>query len=387
MNVVVVVPTYNERGNIEPLIEGLTASFERVPHECEILIVDDNSPDGTGAAVEEMQGGDARIHLLRGEKQGLGVAYARGLDYALRAMHADAVVHMDADFSHDPADVPRLIAKLDEGYDMVVGARYIEGGGLPDDWGARRKLISRLANFGTRTIAGISSLHDCTNGYRAYRATVLSRVDLASAPPGYAVLTYLAYQMLMAGARTAEVPVVFSNRAEGTSKLRFEDAKELFLNVWWIRYDRRDRFLRYATGGLSGVAANLLVVSVLYYGASMAPLAASALATEASIIYSFAWRRMWARAVGRRSESAAAAFARTQALALPSFALSLGTFALLNRAGLPVVLSQAAAITPAMAWNYFIGDRLLDELRRMKVLNDRPAAEHLPEEIADGSAG
>ena len=216
---------------------------------------------------------------------------------------------------------------------------------------------------------------------------MLSRVDLAAAPKGYAVLTYLAYQTLMAGARTAEVPVVFSNRAKGTSKLRFEDAKELFLNVWWIRYDRRDRFLRYATGGLSGVAANLFVVGVLYYGASMSPIAASALATEASIVYSFGWRRFWARAVGRQSASAAAAFGRTQALALPSFALTLGTFSLLNRAGLPVVLSQAMAITPAMVWNYFIGDRLLDELRRMKVLNDRPAADHVPEEIADGSAG
>jgi dolichol-phosphate mannosyltransferase len=371
VKVVVVIPTYNERATIGPLVDLLMQHAQTVRHDVHVLVVDDNSPDGTQDAVRELQSRYAHVHLLTGTKQGLGVAYARGLDHALRALGADVVVHMDADFSHDPADLPRLVEKIDEGYDLAVGARYVAGGGLPDDWGWKRKLISRIANFGVRYIAGISALHDCTNGYRAYRASVLSRVDLASAPRGYAVLTYLAYQSLMAGARVSEVPVHFSNRAEGTSKLRASDAMELALNAWWIRYDRRDRFYRRATGGLSGVGANLAVVAGLYHLAGLPALAASAVAIYVSVLYSFVWRQGWGIALGKPVRELTRDILRTHVVAVPSFALTFVTFALLNRGGVPVVLAQAAGIVPAMVWNYFIGDRLLDLLRRMNVIPAR----------------
>jgi dolichol-phosphate mannosyltransferase len=377
MKIVVVVPTYNERGTIEPLVSGLQEALARISqHEGTILIVDDNSPDGTGDVVRALQQRFPNIELMSGAKQGLGVAYARGLHHALTAMHADAVVHMDADFSHDPADLPRLIAKIDEGYDLAVGARYIEGGGLPDDWGASRKLISRLANFGARVIAGIGQLHDCTNGYRAYRASVLSQVDLTAAPRGYAILTYLAYQSLMAGGRAAEVPVVFSNRAHGTSKLRMNDVTEFFLNAWWIRYDRRERFVRYATGGLSSVAANLAAFALLYQLTPLPAVLASAAAIEASVLYSIVWRRAWGRALGRRAPQGRIEFAlRTQLLALPSAALTLGSMLVLTNAGVHPIAAQALGTLPAMAWNYFIGDRGLDMLRRMDLLHDAPRGE------------
>src|SRR5205823_2915729 len=160
VKVVIVIPTYNERDNIVPLVEALNIAASAMRHDCHILVVDDNSPDGTGDAVRVLQQRFSNVHLLTGPKQGLGVAYARGLAHALGAMAAGVVVHMDADFSHDPADLPRLVEKIDEGYDLVVGARYIEGGHLPDDWGWRRRLISRLANFGARVIAGIGDLRD-----------------------------------------------------------------------------------------------------------------------------------------------------------------------------------------------------------------------------------
>ncbi len=376
MKVVVVIPTYNERENIEPLVAALEEAARTIPHDCWILVCDDASPDGTGDAVRALQQRLSNVELLTGAKLGLGVAYARGLQHALTAMRADVVVHMDADFSHDPADLPRLVAKLDEGYDLAVGARYIEGGGLPDDWGLGRRLISRLANFGARVIAGIGQLHDCTNGYRAYRASVLAQVDLAAAPRGYAVLTYLAYQSLMVGGRAAEVPVKFANRAHGTSKLRLDDVAEFFVNAWWIRYDRRERFLRYATGGLSSVAANLVAFATLYDVGGLPGLAASALAIEASVLYSIVWRRAWGRALGRRAPRDRAEFVlRTHVLALPSAALTLATFALLTRAGVNALAAQAAGIVPALVWNYFVGDRGLDMLRRMDLLHDERPSE------------
>jgi dolichol-phosphate mannosyltransferase len=370
LRVVIVLPTYNERANIEPLIAALQTACAETRHRCEVLVVDDSSPDGTGDVVRGLQQRYDNLQLLSGKKQGLGVAYARGIDHALRKMGADVIVHMDADFSHDPADVPRLVAKIDEGYDFVVGTRYMEGGGLPGDWGWHRRLISRLANFGARIIAGLTALHDCTNGYRAYRASVLLPVDLSSAPRGYAVLTFLAYHGLMNGRGVAEVPIVFSQRAQGTSKLRLNDVTEFFLNAWWIRYDRRERFLRYASGGLSSVAANLATIALLYYVAGVPAPAASPLAIEASILFSIGWRRIWGRALGRRQGGLGAFGVRTHVLAVPPSLLTFGVFFVLTRTGVPVIASQAAGIAPALIWNYFIGDRGLDMLRRLNVMGD-----------------
>lgn len=383
--VIAVVPTYNERDNIGPLIEALIAASAGIRHDFEILVVDDNSPDGTQDVIRELQTRYPNVQLLTGTKEGLGVAYARGLEHALTALGADIVLHMDADFSHNPADVPRLIAQIDAGYDLVVGSRYIPEGRLSEDWSITRKLISRVANFGVRIIAGIGAIHDCTGGFRAYRASVLRRVDLNAAPRGYAVLTYLAYNSLMAGAKVTEVPITFANRAKGTSKLRMSDAAELFLNAWWIRYDRRERFYRRATGGISGVAVNLALVALLYYGLSTPRLLASALSIEASILFSFGWRESWGLALGRRSVNVGERLLRTQLLALPSSALTFGAFALLTRGSTPVVPAQALGIVPAMFWNYFVGDRALDVLRRLNLLHDVSRAQdaELQEDMHD----
>lgn len=385
MKVVAVVPTYNERDNIRPLIEALIAASAEIQHDFEVLVVDDNSPDGTQDVIRALQQRFPNVRLLSGTKEGLGVAYARGLEHALTDLAADIVLHMDADFSHNPADLPRLIAQIDAGYDLVVGSRYVPGGRLSKDWGITRKLISRVANSGIRVIAGIGAIHDCTGGFRAYRASVLRRVDLKLAPRGYAVLTYLAYNTLMAGAKVTEVPITFANRAEGDSKLRLSDAIELFLNAWWIRYDRRERFYRRATGGVSGITVNLALVAALHYALGVAPLPASALAIEASILFSFGWRESWGIALGRQSTRFAERLGKTHILAVPSFALTFGICALLTRRGTPIVQAQAAGIVPAMLWNYFVGDRALDVLRRMGLLHDmnREAENESQEEVHD----
>jgi dolichol-phosphate mannosyltransferase len=384
LKVVAVVPTYNERENIGPLIEALNDAADGLGHPFEILVCDDNSPDGTQDVIREMQTRYDNVRLLAGTKEGLGVAYARGLRYALDELHGDIIMHMDADFSHNPADLSRMIAKIDEGFDLVVGSRYVPGGRLSQEWGIVRKLISRVANSGIRVIAGLGAIHDCTGGFRAYRATMLQHVDIEAAPRGYAVLTYLAYQSLMAGARATEIPITFSQRAEGDSKLRVSDAAELFLNAWWIRYDRRDRFYRRATGGLSGVAINVATLALLYYVAAVPAIAASAVAIEVSVLFSFGWRRMWSVALNKPRRAIVSAVVRTHIFAAPSAALTLGTFAVLTRAGVTPAAAQAIGVVPAMIWNYFVGDRALNVLRDLNVVKDpRPRGGGPNEEVRD----
>ena len=237
--VVVVIPTYNERDNLGPLLEALEAERERVAHDLQILIVDDHSPDGTAQVAREAARRWGNVHLLSGEKQGLGIAYARGIEHALRELHAGVVVQMDADFSHNPADVPRLLAALDAGADFVIGSRYVRGGSAPPDWGPVRRGISLVANLGARLIGGLGRVHDCTNGFRAIRASLLERIDLAAAPRGYAILMYLIHEAVRLDARVEEVPVSFANRSRGESKLGVGDALEFFLSACSLRWRRR----------------------------------------------------------------------------------------------------------------------------------------------------
>lgn len=143
MKVVIVTPTYNERENILPLLSAVQEAVAKTGYETHILVVDDNSPDGTAQAVREAQQTSGNVHLLVGEKRGLGAAYVRGIRHALDELSADAIVQMDADFSHSPQDIPRLLAELDRGADFVIGSRWLEGGKIPSDWSLLRRSISR----------------------------------------------------------------------------------------------------------------------------------------------------------------------------------------------------------------------------------------------------
>lgn len=179
MKIVIIIPTYNERKNIGTLIDELQRQFCKMAHhEMSVLVVDDNSPDGTAEIVLNRSEKYGNIHLLTGEKAGLGAAYIRGMVHALNGMKADAVFEMDADYSHKPEDVPRMVQALDEGADFVIGSRYIRGGKIPDEWGMHRKMNSRVGNFVARYVAGINKVRDCTAGFRAIRSSLLRKVDL-----------------------------------------------------------------------------------------------------------------------------------------------------------------------------------------------------------------
>ena len=230
--VLVVIPTYDERENIERIVARLTAA---VP-DAHLLVVDDGSPDGTGKIAEELADGDARVHVLhRSAKAGLGAAYIAGFEWGL-ARGYDVLVEMDADGSHAPEQLPRLLGALD-GADLVLGSRYVPGGAVVN-WPRRREIISRGGNLYTRLALGIR-LRDATGGYRAFRREVLEGIDYAGVvSQGYCFQVDLARRTLDAGFRVAEVPITFVERERGESKMSGEIVREAFLRVtqWGARH-------------------------------------------------------------------------------------------------------------------------------------------------------
>jgi dolichol-phosphate mannosyltransferase len=213
-NTVVVIPTYNEIGSIA----AVTDRVLRTVPTANVLIVDDNSPDGTGDLADQLAADDSRVHVLhRIEKNGLGAAYGAGFGWALDRDY-DYIVEMDADGSHQPEELPRLIALLDNGCDMAIGTRWIPGGVIKN-WPAYRKLISRSGTAYARILLR-SKLHDLTSGYRGFRSGSLRSIDFhAVNSQGYCFQIELAWLFERSGGRIGEFPITFVERAEGVSKM------------------------------------------------------------------------------------------------------------------------------------------------------------------------
>ncbi len=212
----VVLPTFNEADNLETIV---AAVLDAAPEGTGVLVVDDASPDGTGDLADRLAAADDRIDVLHRDcKEGLGPAYVAGFHRALSA-GAERIVQMDADFSHDPADVPRLIAAtVDGGADLALGSRYVDGGGV-GDWGRGRQAISRWGSIYARVWLGLS-IQDLTGGFKCFRREVLEaiRIDTVSAL-GYAFQIETTYRAVCAGFAVTEVPIVFSDRRVGESKM------------------------------------------------------------------------------------------------------------------------------------------------------------------------
>lgn len=229
----IVVPTYNERDNVERVAEEFLAP---VP-EAHILFVDDNSPDGTGEVIDGLAEADERIHVLhRPGKLGLGTAYLDGFRWGLERGY-DYLLEMDADFSHDPGYLPDMIRLAAEGADMVVGSRYVDGGGT-ENWGLGRQLISRAGSLYARTILGVR-VRDLTSGFICYRRQTLETLDLdAVQSNGYSFQIEMKYRVLRAGMRVVELPIVFVDRRVGQSKMSRAIFFEALGMVWKLRAAR-----------------------------------------------------------------------------------------------------------------------------------------------------
>jgi dolichol-phosphate mannosyltransferase len=229
---VIVVPTYDEAQNVEAFLDAVRRS---VPN-ADVLVVDDNSPDGTGDLAERRAADLGQIKVLhRPGKLGLGSAYRHGFEVAIDEGY-DLVVSMDVDFSHDPATIPALIAHIEDGADAVIGSRYVPGGGT-ERWPWQRRLLSRWGNRYTSFVLRLP-IHDCTSGFRAYRTSALRAIDPAStAAEGYAFLTELVLRLVRGGYRVEEHPITFVDRRYGTSKMSARIIRESMLRVtgWGVR--------------------------------------------------------------------------------------------------------------------------------------------------------
>jgi dolichol-phosphate mannosyltransferase len=229
--VLVVIPTYNEAENIRDIV----ARLRRAVPAAEVLIADDNSPDGTGAIADELAAADPAVQVLhRPGKQGLGRAYVDGFGWA-REHEFDTVVEMDADGSHAPEQLPRLLDALTDA-DLVIGSRWVHGGTVVN-WPLHRLLLSRCGNLYTRVMLGMP-VHDATGGYRAYRMPALSKMDLDTvSSQGYCFQVDLAWRAYRHGFRVVEVPITFAERALGASKMSSSVVREALwrVTVWGMQ--------------------------------------------------------------------------------------------------------------------------------------------------------
>jgi dolichol-phosphate mannosyltransferase len=226
----VCIPTYNERENVESIVRAVLAADPRV----DVLVVDDASPDGTGALADALAKESPRVHVLhRAGKAGLGKAYLAAFDWALQRNYS-LVLEMDADFSHDPAYLPTLLDRASTDADLVLGSRWVKGGGTRN-WGIGRQLISRGGSLYARTILGLG-IRDLTGGYKCFRAEVLRAIDLPSVTSsGYGFQIELTYRAIKKGFRVVEVPIVFEDRRVGQSKMSKAIVLEALAMVWKIR--------------------------------------------------------------------------------------------------------------------------------------------------------
>jgi len=227
---IICIPTFNERDNVEAIARAALDADSRV----DVLVIDDNSPDGTVRIADQLAANEPRAHVLhRPNKEGLGRAYLDGFRWALERGY-EFILEMDADFSHDPKYLARFLDQAQAGIDLVLGSRYVEGGGTVN-WGRVRKLVSQGGSFYARTVLGLE-LRDLTGGFKCFRRRVLESIDLASVhSTGYAFQIELTYRASKKGFKVLEIPIVFEDRRVGQSKMSWGIALEALAMVWKLR--------------------------------------------------------------------------------------------------------------------------------------------------------
>lgn len=299
MKVVIIIPTYNEKGNIERLIEVLENKiFPTIKnHEMNILVADDKSPDGTGNEVRKLMKEWKNIYLNTGEKKGLGAAYVRALSYAIENLKAEVMFEIDADLFHDPYKISEFLKKIDLGCDMVIGTRYSNGGSIPPNWGLHRKIFSIFGNLLVRTILMRFWIHDWTGGFRAMKKEVfLKEKDKLKTFKGYTFQVAFLHKAVADGFKIAEVPFLARDRTLGRSKIA---PLEYIINL--LKYVIKARvieliyspFLKYAITGFTGYIINAVSLEIFRSKLGFHSGLAASTGAEMSIIWNFLLNNFW----------------------------------------------------------------------------------------------
>ena len=297
-NAVVIIPTYNERTNIQRVVPALAAVFTKVSHwNMKVLVVDDSSPDGTADAVRDLQKKYRFVELLvNKQKGGLGGAYLKGMAQAFGELNADVVFEFDADLSHDPSKIPAFLAQLDKGADMVLGSRYIPGGGIPDNWGWYRKFLSVIGNIIIMVVLTDFRIRDWTTGYRAITRHVYEAVHKelrGQRFSGYTFQIGFLHQAVRRGFRVVEVPFQFVDREVGVSKLGSEYIKNTLIYIFKARIKdiMANRLFKFIIVGGGGALVQFVALSL--YRRVLPYQLAFFLAIESAVVSNFIFNNIW----------------------------------------------------------------------------------------------
>jgi dolichol-phosphate mannosyltransferase len=295
--IVIVMPTYNEAENVGRMIDELfEKEFPQIKNaEMHLLIVDDNSPDGTGKIVEQATKKYPNLHLLTGEKQGLGWAYIRGFKYAMEKLSADAVMEMDADFQHPPRFVKDMVKAYLQGAEYVIGSRYIKGGSVPKEWAASRKAVSFFGNLFIRVVLVKPKLHDLTTGFRLMKVRgVLDKIDLdhLMEPTRFAYKVDLLYQCVKNSKKTVEVPLEFAPRVKEQSKFNPKEMISTFKVAIILGIKDKQKFIKFGTVGFLGFMVNFIFIRV-FRGMGLTETLSWLFATELAIINNYVLNNIW----------------------------------------------------------------------------------------------
>jgi dolichol-phosphate mannosyltransferase len=299
MKVVVIIPTYNEKGNAEKIINILEEEvFPKIKnHDMHILIADDNSPDGTAAEVRELMKKWKNLDINVGEKKGLGAAYIRAMSYAIDRMGADVMFEMDADLQHDPAKIPQFLEKIDQGYDMAIGTRYSGGGSIPAGWPVQRKMFSVLGNLVVRFILLKFAIHDWTGGFRAIKKEVFlkEKTELTNFK-GYTFQVSFLNKAVRDGFKVAEVPFHFGERHIGSSKIApMAYIVDLLKYVIFASITEKlfGPFGKFLVVGGTGFLIQAIILRVLVGAFNVDPTVANLTGAVAAIFSNFNLNNFW----------------------------------------------------------------------------------------------
>ncbi len=307
--VVILAPTYNEKGSIEKVIKLILAQNGKVPgFDIHVLVTDSHSPDGTGKIAAKFASINSKVHFLDVLERGLGLAIVKGYDFALKNLNADVLMQIDADLQHDPADIPKFLRKIEEGYEYVQGSRFIEGGS--NRISPMRQLFSFGSSLAMRILTGIWEITDFTPSFKAYSRNLYERMDWDAIPwhgTTFLIQPAAVVEAYRAGAKMVEVPITFRKRGADRSKNEianyiidiFGYGIEVFLSrigikmpvLYWAR--RSKTFIKFGTVGFIGTVVDFIFYNIFIAIFGIRPATSKAISTEIAILNNFSWNNLW----------------------------------------------------------------------------------------------